>query len=446
MDAMRLDVGVLPDTASLAFLTELAREARDQLAAPNPAELSTKWAVVSTHIASQKARRRTLVRLSAAGVVATAVVAAWGLPRLGRLPGPATAQVALGYNVEGGTVADGGYLRESGSDAIKLRFTEGTEFVLIPGTRARLRSVNSVGARIAIEHGTASFQVTPRTEARWQVDVGPFLVTVKGTVFTVSWDAVSERFDLRLRRGEVSVTGPVSTGELSVKAGQRLVINLPKKETVITEEDDGDKAAKLASPWTDSAERTEPHASDRPAPVTGRPTGRNPAAATERRTMDAKSGAGRDWVEAVAAGQWDHVLSEADRAGVKQTLARASSDDLLALADAARYRRRTGLARAALLAERDRFPSSPSALDAAFLLGRLEESRQGEISAAVRWYDTYLAGAPTGTYASEALGRKMMATQGRRGPAAAESLAREYLRRFPAGPYAGAARELLLHP
>ena len=443
---MRPDVGGTPDPSPLAVMTELARDDRNQLPFPTPAELGAKWTVVSTRIAAQKARRRTFLRLSTAGALAAAVVALWLIPRTGRLRGDATAQATLSYKVEGGIVVDGGYLRESGSDTVKLRFTEGTEFVLNPGTRARLRSVTNSGARIAIENGTASFQVTPRSEARWQVDVGPFLVTVKGTVFTVSWDAVSERFDLRLRRGEVSVTGPVSTGELSVKAGQRLVINLPKKETVITEEDDGDKAAKLASPWTDSAERTEPHASDRPAPVTGRPTGRNPAAATERRTMDAKSGAGRDWVEAVAAGQWDHVLSEADRAGVKQTLARASSDDLLALADAARYRRRTGLARAALLAERDRFPSSPSALDAAFLLGRLEESRQGEISAAVRWYDTYLAGAPTGTYASEALGRKMMATQGRRGPAAAESLAREYLRRFPAGPYAGAARELLLHP
>ena len=446
MDAMRLDVGVLPDTASLAFLTELAREARDQLAAPNPAELSTKWAVVSTHIASQKARRRTLVRLSAAGVVATAVVAAWGLPRLGRLPGPATAQVALGYNVEGGTVVDGGYLRESGSDAIKLRFTEGTEFVLSPGTRARMRTVNSSGARIAIEHGTASFQVTPRTEARWQVDVGPFLVTVRGTVFTVSWDAVSERFDLRLRHGEVSVTGPISTGELSVKAGQRLVINLRKKATVITREDDGEGPGWLGAPSSDTASPTEAPASERPAPVTSRTTARNPALASERRAVDAKSSADQGWVEAVAAGQWDRILAEVDHAGVQHSLAHASSEELLALADAARYRRRAGLARAALIAERNRFPGSPSALDAAFLLGRLAESRQGEVGDAVKWYDMYLAEAPAGTYASEALGRKMTATRQLRGSAAAESLAREYLRRFPAGPYAGAARALLLHP
>jgi hypothetical protein len=374
------------------------------------------------------------------------MAAAWGLSRPDRLPGQVTAQVALSYKVEGGMVVDGGYLRESGSDTVKIRFAEGTEFVLIPGTRARLRYVTSSGARIAIEHGTASFEVTPRTEARWQVDVGPFLVTVKGTVFTVSWDAVSERFDLKLRRGEVSVTGPVSTGEISVKAGQRLVVNLPKKETVITEEDDGEGDAWLGSPWTDGADRAEAPGPERPAPVAVRPTGRNPALVTERKAIDARSGSGRGWVEAVAEGRWDRVLAEADRVGVRQTLAHASSEDLLALADAARYRRRAGLARAALLAERSRFPGSPSALDAAFLIGRLVESQQGEIGDAVKWYDTYLAGAPAGTYASEALGRKMMATEQLRGSVASESLAREYLRRFPKGPYAGAARALLLHP
>ena len=443
---MRLDVGGPPEISPLAILTELAREARDQLPVLTPAELRTKWAVVSTHAVAHKARRRALLRLSMAGVVATAVVAAWGLPRLGRLPGRATAQAALSYNVQGGTVIEGGYLRESGSEAIKLQFSEGTELVLTPGTRARLRTVTSSGARIAIEHGTTSFQVTPRTEARWQVEVGPFLVTVKGTVFTVSWDAVNERFDLRLRHGEVSVAGPISTGEMSVKAGQRLVVNLRKKQTLMTVEDDGEGPGWVGAPSSDIEAPAEAPASERPAPVTGRPTGRIPASASERRGVDARSFANQGWVEAVAAGQWDRVLAEVDRAGVKTTLTHATSDDLLALADAARYRRRAGLARAALLAERNRFPGSPSALDAAFLLGRLEESRKGEVDDAVKWYDVYLAGAPAGAYASEALGRKMMATKQLRGVSAAESLAREYLRRFPAGPYAGAARALLLHP
>ena len=125
----------------------------------------------------------------------SAAIAAVVVVRSRSTRGPAP-QPALAYRIEGGSLVDGGYLRESGGAGIRLFFAEGTEFVLMPGTRSRLRAVDAAGARIAIEHGTASFQVTPSSDHRWQVDVGPFLVTVKGTVFTVSWDAEAERFEL----------------------------------------------------------------------------------------------------------------------------------------------------------------------------------------------------------------------------------------------------------
>jgi hypothetical protein len=116
---------------------------------------------------------------------------------------------------------------------------------------------------------------------------------------------------------------------------------------------------------------------------------------------------------------------------------------LFALADAARYRRRVDLARAALLAQRRRFPGSPRAL---FLLGRVEEARGGGMAQAIRWYDEYLAQAPMGAYAAEALGRKMTITSKVGGPAKARPVAEEYLRRFPKGTYAGSARAILRVP
>ena len=75
----------------------------------------------------------------------------------------------------------------------------------------------------------------PASDRRWQVDVGPFLVTVKGTVFTVSWDAATETFELKLRHGRVTVSGPVTGGEIALRAGQRLLVALPQGETVISE-------------------------------------------------------------------------------------------------------------------------------------------------------------------------------------------------------------------
>jgi hypothetical protein len=254
----------------------------------------------------------------------------------------------------------------------------------------------------------------------------------------VAWDAVTERFDLTLERGAVSVTGPVSSGSVLLKEGQRLAVDLPRHQTTISEFD----PSGAGPPETEPAMRPDlspagppPSAQPSKAPATFRPVERTPP--------EPNPGLRRRWAQAVATGNWDSILADADRVGIRQTLAQASSDDLLALADAARYRLRGDLARAVLLAERRRFPGSAPALEAAYLLGRLAESRHGGIDEALQWYDVYLAGSSTGPYASEALGRKMMATNELHREGDARVLARDYLRRFSGGAYAGAARALL---
>ena len=68
-------------------------------------------------------------------------------------------------------------------------------------------------------------------------------MTVKGTAFNVAWDPVSERFELSLRRGHVVVNGPVAGGAIPLRAGQHLVVVLPKGETLITEDISEDEAA-----------------------------------------------------------------------------------------------------------------------------------------------------------------------------------------------------------
>jgi hypothetical protein len=151
----------------------------------------------------------------------------------------------------------------------------------------------------------------------------------------------------------------------------------------------------------------------------------------------------RRWAADLASGHWDRILADVDRDGVDATLETAASEDLFALADAARYRRRADLARAALLAHRRRFPYAPRSLDVIFLLGRAEELRErGTEAQAIAWYDEYLAAAPRGAFAAEALGRKMILTNEMGGPAKARPIAREYLLRFPSGSYAGSARAL----
>ena len=135
-------------------------------------------------------------------------------------------------------------------------------------------------------------------------------------------------------------------------------------------------------------------------------------------------------------------MTEAERWGIDACLAEASSAELSALADAARYTRRGALAKRALLAQRQRFAGSRGAAEAAFLLGRLAEAGEGSAQA-LHWFERYLGEAPGGAYASEALGRQMILVQQLSGDERAAAIAQEYLRRFPSGTYARAAQSLL---
>ena len=155
---------------------------------------------------------------------------------------------------------------------------------------------------------------------------------------------------------------------------------------------------------------------------------------------DAVRGMSRSWAAALSAGDFDEILAEAER-DLGRALAARNTDELAALADAARYRRHDDVARRALHAQRRRFPTSPRAADAAFFLGRLDENGGG-LARALGWYDRYLSESPGGSYAAEALGRKMIAIREVSGPTAARDVADEYIRRFPRGSYAGAAEAL----
>jgi ferric-dicitrate binding protein FerR (iron transport regulator) len=145
-------------------------------------------------------------------------------------------------------------------------------------------------------------------------------------------------------------------------------------------------------------------------------------------------GAG-SWPQRVAAGDYRGVIGEAEGNGIGACITACDGAALAALADAARYAGMTELARRALLAEWQRFPGSRAAQTAAFLLGRMSDEDGLAPRAALAWYDRYLAAAPDGAYAAEALGRKMLVVDRLGERASARRIAAEYLRRFPSGSY-----------
>lgn len=429
------------DSTESRRLGELTELLRDSVQEPSATELQQGLHALRTRSTLGRPRLPGMHRvLLALGVLCSVVLAVVSISYFRERSSFPERPVAVD-KIEGGEILDGGYLSEVGRRGIRLLFNEGSKFDLAPGTRGRLRTVTSDGARLAIEHGEASFQITERPNHRWVVEAGPFVVTVRGTVFAVVWDPANEELEVRLKRGRVAVSGPVVGDELLLRPGQTLSVSLPRGETVIK---DGRSASEPR------AKNPVPPASSVPA-VPAAPIASAAAPSNGKQQLgDTPATPGsatvgppgaRWWKEAIATGQWDRILADVDREGVAANLQSLSSEDLFALADAARYRRRADLARAALLEQRRRFPNSPRALDALFLLGRVEEQGQGGRQA-IRRYDDYLARAPGGTYAAEALGRRMILTKDVEGPASARRIAAEYLRRFPNGSYAEAARAL----
>jgi TolA-binding protein len=432
---------VPPEPSSSRILDAIVELRFEHVARPTKLDLDRGLHSLRARAAHQRARGRLIVRSAVYGSAALLVLV--GTIRFTMAyRHVAHADPALTYVIDGGSVLEGGYLRESAHNGVALTFSEGTKVQLLPGTRGRLRSVDKDGARLAIENGTASLHVTKSEHRHWLVEVGPFLVSVKGTVFTVSWDPSNERFELKLREGRVVVSGPVSGGDLTLRSGQRLLVNLSKAETVITEDltSAANGTTDAAAPDT-SADTSVASAVDAAESATTRRA--RGAAGEAAISASANPSNERRWADDLAKGNWNRILDDVERAGVDVTLNRASSEDLSTVASAARYRQRHELARAALLAQLRRFPNSQRAIDAIYLLGRVEEARPSGSAQAITWYDVYLSRAPRGAYAAEALGRKLTLVHQTGGVAQAQPIAEEYLRRFPTGSYAGAARALL---
>jgi TolA-binding protein len=284
--------------------------------------------------------------------------------------------------------------------------------------------------------------VVPRAEARWQFDAGPFVVRVQGTAFALGWKGDEGRLDLRLDKGAVTVTGPLSGEAIALRSGQWLTVRLPAREVFVR---DFDRAAPPAlsgattvgsTPVASAVHLVAPELAPGAPAVRAQPKARRSARVALVHSSDAEI----SWAPARAAGDWNRILDLATQRGLARTLAERGREDLALLADAAHYLRRDDIAQQALLAQRQRFAGSTRAKDAAFLLGRIVEAKSGGAREALDWYERHLDEAPSGTYASEALGRKMTVLARLHGDAAARPVAEAYLRRYPGGTYARAAR------
>ena len=333
---------------------------------------------------------------------------------------------AVAWHLENGQVGEQGYVSIAPTaPSARLVFDDGSDVTLAPGSRGRVAASTPSGAEVVLEQGRARVHVQHHDRTQWTVDAGPFAVRVTGTEFTLAWAADAGTLDVWMRSGKVVVTGPVLGEALPLSGGQHLAARLHEATVQIdsSTEPEGPGANAVPAPGAD--------------PALGAPA---PASAPAIPSL--VIAAGPSWPRLVSAGDYARVVREAETEGVGHALAGRPLSDLRALGDAGRYTGVSDLARRAYATIRARFPGSGEARTAAFLLGRVAEEQDHAPTDALRWYDRYLAEAPGGAFAGDALGRKMVLISRSGGRDAARPLADRYLSRFPAGPYAAAARDL----
>jgi hypothetical protein len=295
-----------------------------------------------------------------------------------------------------------------------------------------VESSSAAGARLTLVDGRTIAHVVHRSRAIWTVAAGPFEVEITGTRFGAHWDAIRERLSVELYEGSVQVVGGALAAPIPVRAGQRLEAGEGPGNWLLTSLDG--PANTLASARSAPETAGPALASERSPlsdPSTNVPAG---SGSTSRSVVPTF-----DWPALLGRADFDGIVRQADDFGIERCFSTCSSGDLRMLADSARYLGRYALAERSLLALRKRSPSD--AANAAFLLGRLEESRHP--NKALSWYEKSLQEEPGGAYAAEAWAGKMRVLLQSGGASAAAPAAKQYLERLPSGVDADRAREIL---
>jgi tetratricopeptide (TPR) repeat protein len=297
-----------------------------------------------------------------------------------------------------------------------LEFSDGSKVVFDPSSRAKLSRLGPKRATLRLDRGRFFASIVHKPGMRWGIDAGPYTVEVVGTKFSVDWHGDPSSLRVDVTEGLVRVTGgDLGPAGVSLRAGQHLERNVrPPPET-----------------------KSEPEHKplDRAA---------TPATPERQASTPATTGAREPSLAALAsAGKYRQALELAEKQGFERVIGELGENDLLLLANSARYAGSPARARQALLKLRERFPGRPAADLAALYLARVAEQAENRPQEAVRWLRTFLSESPTGDLAQSARASLLSILTAQGDTAGARAVAEDYLRYHPEGPLAEQARSLV---
>ncbi len=396
-------------------LEELGRDVAEALGEPlsDARRLQQRQAFVETIAAGAPGSRRKLVLGFAAAAVTLGLVAVSAVV-ITRLGEPVPFWVGSDPTASTGAAS----LRALPDAPLPLRFADGTELSLAPNGRANVQ--HAAGGKVAIEvvEGRLTAAVRHKSRYGWTFIAGAYEVRVTGTRLTV--EPAGAGVAVEVTEGSVRVRGPGLDGGRDVHAGERLTAlqGVVRLEPV--------------TPAPAPPEEVQPIA---PVPP------ETPAAPTGDRRPQKPA---LSWRQLAELGRYREALDATEREGFGPLLERLSAADLAMLADTARFARNAEAGQRALAALEKRFPGSRESERASFLSGRIAVELEGDAARGAASFERYLARAPKGEFAEEALGRLVaaLATIPHRRDAA-QARARSYLEQYPTGTYAAIARSVL---
>jgi transmembrane sensor len=374
--------------------------------------------------AGERRRRRRMTLLSVTAVlVVGGVFAGLSFWPMHDRPTVATVRVQAGQRVEASLLD------------LDLAFDDGSQVVLSSGASLLSETVGPASTRLELERGHALVRVRHTRTAHWTLRAGAYLVVVTGTRFSLDWRPEADALSVAVEEGSVHVSGGLLSLSFDVSAGQSLVLENGRP---VTAGGSGrvtlNHAAVPATPPSESAVEAVPPS------LLSNPADLERAMPTHRPAANRVSSS--SWLEQAEAGRYRDAITEAERRGFDGICRQATAADLLTLAEAARFARRPQRAEQALKAVRDRYARGEDAAVAAYLLGRIAAENRHDHAEAARWFRTYLSERPGGRLDREAEGRLLESLAFMDRNSAMEA-ARVYLQRYPSGPHALFAKNLL---
>jgi len=306
-----------------------------------------------------------------------------------------------------------------------LEFSEGSQVLLEPDTRVSLAPMSVHNTDLTLDDGHILANIRKHTGITWTFVAGPYRIRVVGTRFTIDWDCDRRQLRVAVREGRVKVSGgDLPNDGLVLDAGTTL------ERGAATDHAKPSAETEVMAPAELSATLPSP-----------------PGARTKDLVVPAHASgsevAGPTWSTLANQGKYPEALALAETLGFDTLINEVSENDLLLLANAARYSGDTPRAHQAQLKLRERFAGRRSAALAAFYLARSGLDIEHRPDIAIHWFETFLTESPRGDLAALARAHLMSLWLNKGQREKARRIALDYLTYHPDGAQAAQARSLV---